>query len=138
MAAKKKRAGKAKTRTAGKRPSADSAQTGTRTRLRRSDDDKIQLVRQVMQSSNQSAEIKSLGIYPNQFYDWKKRFAAQLGVAVGAGSTPGRKRSGASPISAARSVADEAKAFIQGKASLLERLRAQRVELDALITQMEA
>jgi transposase-like protein len=102
--------------------------------LRRSDDEKVRLVRQVMESANQSAEIKKLGIYPNQFYDWKKRYAGQLGVAVGA-SASGRR---GQTMNAARTAADEAKAFIHGKAALLDRLRAQRDELDGLIRQLES
>ena len=102
-------------------------------RLRRSDDEKIALVRQVLASGNQSAELKKIGIYPNQFYDWKKKYAAQLG-----GRADSSERGRGKAISAARSVADEAKAFIQGKASLLERLRAQRAELDELIGQLES
>jgi hypothetical protein len=39
--------------------------------------------------------------------------------------------------SAARSLADEAKAYIQGKGALLDRLRAQRAELDQLISALE-
>jgi transposase-like protein len=104
-----------------------------RSRMRRSDDEKVALVRQVMASGNQSAEIKRLGIYPNQFYDWKKRYVSQLG---GGGTAAVRSR-GQTTL-AARSVADEAKAFIQNKASLLDRLRQQRAELDELITQLEA
>jgi transposase-like protein len=106
---------------------------GRRARTQRSEDDKIRLVRQVMESGNQSAEIKKLGIYPNQFYDWKKKFEAKLGLPKG--SSVSQKRGQA--MFAARSVADEAKAFIEGKASLLERLRVQRAELDELITQLE-
>lgn len=108
-------------------------------RLRRTDDEKIQLVRQVMASGNQSAEIKKLGIYPNQFYDWKKKFAGQIGGGgASAGGNGARGARGRSvTISAARSAADEAKAFIEGKAKLLERLRNQRAELDELIAQLE-
>lgn len=116
-----------------KQPAAPASSRGA-TRKRRSDDDKIRLVRQVMQSGNQSAEIKKLGIYPNQFYDWKKKFAAQLGDVEA--STARGKRGGAIG-SAARTVADEAKAYIQGKAALLQRLRTQRGELDELIAQLE-
>jgi transposase-like protein len=108
---------------------------GTRERLRRTDEQKVELVRQIMQSGNQSAEIKKLGIYPNQFYDWKKKFAGQLGVA--ASIVSGARRGRSAVVSAARSAAEEAKAFIHGKASLLERLRAQREELDGLISQLE-
>lgn len=108
-------------------------------RLRRTDDEKIQLVRQVLASGNQSAEIKRLGIYPNQFYDWKKKFAGQVGGGSGGGSGGGGRgaRGRSTAINAARTVADEAKAFIQGKANLLDRLRTQRAELDELIAQLE-
>lgn len=104
------------------------------TRLRRTDEEKIRLVRQVMASSNQSTEIKSLGIYPNQFYDWKKKFAEELG---GAAPTAMRGKRGR-PAAPAHSATEEAKAFINGKAALLERLRKQRSEIDALIAQLEA
>jgi transposase-like protein len=102
-------------------------------RLRRSDDDKVELVRRVLASGNQSAEIKALGIYPNQFYDWKKRFAAQLGGAASPPATGGRGPA----RSLGRGAADEAKAFLSGRAALLERLRAQRKEIDQLISQLE-
>jgi transposase-like protein len=108
---------------------------GVRERLRRTDDEKLQLVRQIMQSGNQSAEIKKLGIYPNQFYDWKKKFGAKLGAAA---AIVKGVRGGRAGAAASGSAADEAKAFIHGKASLLERLRAQREELDTLISQLEA
>jgi transposase-like protein len=118
--------------TSGKAPGQDSR---PRARTQRSDDEKVRLVRQVMESGNQSAEIKKLGIYPNQFYDWKKKFASQLGLAGGAmGSS---RRRGGQTMSAARSVADEAKAFIEGKAALIDRLRQQRTEIDELIAQLE-
>jgi len=136
MAAKKKPS----TRTKRAKPQGGSPQdasTGaTRTRQRRSDDDKIRLVRQVLASGNQSAEIKKLGIYPNQFYDWKKKYASLLdGVAA-----PSARKKGGLPRSlslAASTVAEEAKAFISGKASLLDRLRAQRSEIDQLIGELE-
>ncbi|MDB4972249.1 MAG: hypothetical protein JWN48_590 [Myxococcaceae bacterium] len=134
MAAKKKSASKAKkseARTATPRAAAPKA---TRTRLQRSDDDKIRMVRQVMESGNQSAEIKKLGIYPNQFYDWKKKYSSQLS---GVSAPQARTRRAAGPGAAASTVAEEAKAFIQGKSSLLDRLRAQREELDHLITELE-
>jgi transposase-like protein len=133
MAAKKRPAPggkKAKPQTAASR---ESNPKGTRSRLRRSDEDKIRLVRQIMESANRGAEIKKLGIYPNQFYDWKKKYHAQLGGAV---ASSGRGKRGA-PGEEARTVADEAKAYIQGKATLLTRLRAQRGELDELIAQLE-
>lgn len=105
------------------------------TRNRRSDEEKVQLVRQVLESGNQSAEIKRLGIYPNQFYDWKKKFAAQLGL----GSSP-RAQSGkrGSVMQAAGSLADEARIFLNGRAALLDRMRKQRAELDELIAQLES
>jgi transposase-like protein len=102
--------------------------------LQRSDDEKIRLVRQIIASGNQSAEIKKLGIYPNQFYDWKKRYAPRLGAV--AGSTSRQKRG--SPGFAAGTAAEEAKVFIQGKTALLERLRAQREELDRLIGELSS
>jgi len=133
MAVKKRRSQQSRTPNVGHQ---DSEETGRArgTRNRRSDEEKIQLVRQVLASGNQSAELKKIGIYPNQFYDWKKRYAAQLGGRADGGGDRGRGKT----ISAARSVADEAKAFIQGKASLLDRLRAQRAELDQLILQLES
>lgn len=133
MAAKKKSASKTKKSEARTVPARTSNGPATRTRLQRSDEDKVRLVRQVMESGNQSAEIKKLGIYPNQFYDWKKKYAAQLGGVV---APQARVKRGAAG-SAARTVADEAKAFIQGKSSLLDRLRAQREELDHLINELE-
>lgn len=102
---------------------------GSNTRKRRSDDEKSAIVRQILASDNRTAEMKRLGIYPNQFYSWKKLFgsskSAEHGVLGRGGS------------SAARSLADEAKAYIQGKGALLERLRAQRAELDQLIEALE-
>jgi transposase-like protein len=133
MAAKKKPATRAKKSEAKSTPARATNGKATRTRLQRSDDDKIRLVRQVMESGNQSAEIKKLGIYPNQFYDWKKKYALQLGGVVAPQSRARRVVLG----SAARTVADEAKAFIQGKSSLLDRLRNQREELDHLISELE-
>jgi hypothetical protein len=76
--------------------------------------------------------IKTLGIYPNQFYDWKKRFAAQLGGAA----TATWKRARGPAGSVGRGAADEAIAFLSGKSALLERLRAQRNEIDQLIAQL--
>lgn len=138
MAAKKKRSPR-KAPHARQQNEGESRMPGKR--LRRTDDEKIQLVRQVLASDNQSAEIKRLGIYPNQFYDWKKKFAGQVGGSGGGssrGAAAGRGSRGRDvAINAARTVADEAKAFIQGKAKLLERLRAQRSELDELIAQLE-
>jgi len=132
MAAKKKSPSKAR-KSEARAPGARGAGP-KRTRLQRSDEDKIRMVRQVIESGNQSAEIKKLGIYPNQFYDWKKKYASQLG-GVATTSTRGRRAS--YPGAAASTVADEAKAFIHGKTSLLDRLRRQREELDALISQLE-
>jgi transposase-like protein len=106
---------------------------GRRVRAQRSDEEKQRIVRLVLASGNQSAEIKKLGIYPNQFYDWKKRFAGSAALSVSARRQPGRPPSGQRAVGAA----DEAKAFIRGKASLIERLRAQRAELDTLIAQLE-
>lgn len=134
MAAKKKPS----TRTKRSKPQGSTPQDGatgaTRTRQRRSDDDKIRLVRQVLASGNQSAEIKKLGIYPNQFYDWKKKYAQQLDGVV---APSARKGGGRSLSLAASTVAEEAKAFISGKAALLDRLRAQRSEIDHLIGELE-
>ena len=109
---------------------AESARGG---RLRRSDDEKARIVRQILASGNQSAEIKKLGIYPNQFYDWKKKLAAGIGE-IGKGL--GRRRRAAAILGS--SAADEAKAFIRNKSALLERLRSQRAELDQLIRQLES
>jgi transposase-like protein len=133
MAAKKKPASRNKKSTSQPAPARSAAKV-TRTRLQRSDEDKIRLVRQVMESGNQSAEIKKLGIYPNQFYDWKKKYGAHLSGVV---ATTSRQKLGRVD-SASRTVADEAKAYIQGKAALLERLRTQRSELEELITQLES
>jgi transposase-like protein len=134
MAAKKKPANASKRANPQANPSRTTAPKMTRTRLQRSDEDKIRLVEQVMASGNQSAEIKKLGIYPNQFYDWKKKYASRLGGVISA--APSRGKRGASIGFAARTVADEAKAFIEGKAALLDRLRAQREELDRLIGEL--
>jgi transposase-like protein len=101
---------------------------GAGTRKRRSDDEKAAIVRQILASDNRTAEMKRLGIYPNQFYSWKKLFGGKGGERA----TIGRGGS-----SAARSLADEAKAYIQGKGQLLDRLRAQRSELDQLISALE-
>jgi transposase-like protein len=133
MAAKKKSASRGKKPEAKATPARGAAPKVTRTRLQRSDEDKVRLVRQVMESSNQSAEIKKLGIYPNQFYDWKKKYGAQLGGIAAVSSRQRRSSVGA----AASTVADEAKAFIHGKSALLQRLRTQREELDQLITELE-
>jgi transposase-like protein len=133
MAVKKRRAKQARTPNVGHQGE-DEAQSPRATRLRRTDEEKIALVRQVLASGNQSAELKRVGIYPNQFYDWKKKYAAQLGGRSESGSERRRGKT----LDAARTIADEAKAFIEGKASLLERLRNQRSELDALITQLES
>jgi transposase-like protein len=134
MAAKKRSAPRVKR--AKQQPAAtrEGSPKATRSRLRRSDEDKIRLVRQIMESGNRGAEIKKLGIYPNQFYDWKKKYSSQLG---GAAATTGRGKRGG-PGEEARTVADEAKAYIQGKAALLTRLRSQRSELDELIAQLES
>jgi len=133
MAAKKKPASRNKKASAQPTPARAASKT-TRTRLQRSDEDKIRLVRQVMESGNQSAEIKKLGIYPNQFYDWKKKYGAQLSGVV----APTARQKLGRVDSASRTVADEAKAYIQGKAALLNRLRSQRSELDELISQLES
>jgi transposase-like protein len=134
MAAKKRPAPRGKKAKPQPAASRESSPKATRSRLRRSDEDKIRLVRQIMESGNRGAEIKKLGIYPNQFYDWKKKYQAQLG---GAAVSTGRGRR-AAPGEEARTVADEAKAYIQGKAALLTRLRSQRSELDELIAQLES
>ncbi len=99
------------------------------TRKRRSDEEKAAIVRQILASDNRTAEMKRLGIYPNQFYSWKKMFGGK-----GGSERAGLGRAGSS---AARSLADEAKAYIQGKGALLDRLRAQRAELDQLISALE-
>lgn len=132
MAVKKRRSQQSRTPNVGHQDGEETARTGGK-RLRRSDDEKISLVRQVLASGNQSAELKRIGIYPNQFYDWKKKYAAQLGGRADSSAERGRGKT----IHAARTVADEAKAFIQGKAALLERLRAQQAELGELIRQLE-
>jgi transposase-like protein len=98
------------------------------TRKRRSDEEKGAIVRQILASDNRTAEMKRLGIYPNQFYSWKKLFGGKSGE---------RGALGRAGSSAARSLADEAKAYIQGKGALLDRLRAQRAELDQLISALE-
>ena len=134
MASKKKSGSRGRSSGSGSGAARGEESNGRRARLQRSDDEKIRLVRQIMASGNQSAEIKKLGIYPNQFYDWKKRFASRLGAAIGGVS----RRSAGAAGSAARSVADEAKAFIEGKAALLQRLRAQREELDQLISELSS
>ena len=102
-------------------------------RKRRSDEEKADIVRRILASGNRTAEMKRLGIYPNQFYSWKKLFGggASKGAARGLGGR-GRAES-----SAARTVAEEAKAYIQGRSALLDRLKAQRAELDELIAQLE-
>jgi transposase-like protein len=103
--------------------------------LQRSDEDKLRIVRQVLASENQTMEIKRLGIYPNQFYDWKKRYLSSAAI-VGRGAT--QRGAGRSAAAGGRSAADDAKAFLHGKAGLLERLRAQRAELDRLIEQLSS
>jgi transposase-like protein len=134
MAAKKKPASGGRKSSRDLTDSRAAAPKAVRTRLQRSDEDKIRLVRQILASGNQSAEIKKLGIYPNQFYDWKKKYGQQIG---GVASVQTRQKRGASVLGgAARTVADEAKAFIQGKAALLDRLRTQRDELDRLIGEL--
>lgn len=132
MAAKKKSASGARKSPRDPSEPRGSGPKAVRTRLQRSDEDKIRLVRQILSSGNQSAEIKKLGIYPNQFYDWKKKFAQQLGGVAVMSTRQKRGIIGG----AARTVADEAKAFIQGKAALLDRLRTQRDELDRLIGEL--
>ncbi|MDB4973505.1 MAG: Transposase [Myxococcaceae bacterium] len=136
MAAKKKRSAKAAKRAPKRETSAPGAAGKASRRLRRSDAEKLQIVQQVLASGNQSAEIKRLGIYPNQFYDWKKKYTNGGDHAAVAAS--GRGRRGRPPEHSARSAADEARAFIHGKSALLERLRTQREQLDVLIKQMEA
>ena len=112
---------------------AQNAQPGATGRTRRTDEEKLGIVRQILASANQSAEIKKLGIYPNQFYDWKKRFTAQVGaVAKGVG------RRGRAAVMLGGSPLDEARSFVQNRAALIERLRAQRNELDQLIKQLES
>ena len=133
MAAKKRPAPKGKRAKPQSAAARESSPKATRSRLRRSDEDKIRLVRQIMESGNRGAEIKKLGIYPNQFYDWKKKYHSQLG---GAALAPARGRR-AAPGEEARTAADEAKAYIHGKAALLTRLRSQRSALDELIAQLE-
>ncbi|HEX5661181.1 MAG TPA: transposase [Polyangiales bacterium] len=108
-----------------KKKAAASSNGGSR--KRRSDEEKASIVRQVLASDNRTAEMKRLGIYPNQFYSWKKLLGGKGADRSGIG------RAG----SAARSLADEAKAYIQGKGALLDRLRAQRAELDQLISALE-
>ncbi|HEY6880879.1 MAG TPA: transposase [Polyangiales bacterium] len=98
------------------------------TRKRRSNEEKAAIVRQILASDNRTAEMKRLGIYPNQFYSWKKLFGGKGADRAGLG------RAGST---AARTLADEAKAYIQGKGALLDRLRAQREELDHLISALE-
>ena len=134
MAVKKKKRSKQQLRTpsVGSREG-DGAEGAGGRRLRRTDEEKIRLVQQVMASGNQSAELKKLGIYPNQFYDWKKKFAGQLGGSAAVAPKRGR----GNPLQESRTAADEAKAFIQGKAALLDRLKAQRAEIDELIVQLE-
>ncbi|MDB4991511.1 MAG: Transposase [Myxococcaceae bacterium] len=134
MAAKKKNASKSKKTEARATPARAASPKATRTRLQRSDEDKIRIVRQVMESGNQSAEIKKLGIYPNQFYDWKKKYSSSTS---GAAAPQTRARRATAPGAAASTVAEEAKAFIHGKSALLDRLRAQRQELDHLISELE-
>jgi transposase-like protein len=130
MASRKKKARQTKG------PSATGESTsGRRERTRRTDSEKIQLVRRVLESDNQSAEIKRSGIYPNQFYEWKKKFADQLGL----GSTSKTSaRDGRKAVKAAGNAAEEARAFLNGRAELLDRLRSQRTELDELIAQLES
>jgi transposase-like protein len=124
---------KKRTRTRGtpNRTPADNAAAptsgGPQTRLRRSDDEKRAIVQQVLQSGNQSAAIKSLKIYPNQFYAWKKQFGG------GGSLSPGGRT-----VIASGGLVDEAKRYLAGKTALLDRLRAQRAELDTLIAQLEA
>jgi transposase-like protein len=126
VAAKKKQAN-------GRKSGAAPTSGERRTRMQRSDEEKVRLVRLVMESDNQSAEIKRIGIYPNQFYDWKKKYSAQLGGSAGNGGSRNQRGRSASQ---SRSASDEARAFISGKASLLEKLRAQRQELDRLISEL--
>ncbi|MET0285147.1 MAG: transposase [Polyangiales bacterium] len=105
------------------------AAAGAGSRKRRSSDEKAAIVRQILASDNRTAEMKRVGIYPNQFYSWKKLFGGKGGgerAAIGRGGS-----------TAARSLAEEAKAYIQGKDALLDRLRSQRAELDELISALE-
>ncbi|MDB4987027.1 MAG: Transposase [Myxococcaceae bacterium] len=130
MAAKKKISRRGR-RAPARKQAFQSVTNEPRGRLQRSDTEKLQIVQQVLNSGNQSAEIKKLGIYPNQFYDWKKKY-------LSGGVLPPRTAGKRDLVStSASSAAAEAKLFIEGKAALLERLRAQRTELDALIKQME-
>ena len=112
---------------------AQNAKPAAGGRTRRTDEEKLGIVRQILASANQSAEIKKLGIYPNQFYDWKKRFAAQVGAAA-----KGVGRRGRAAVMLGGSPLDEARSFVQNRAALLERLRTQRNELDQLIKQLES
>jgi transposase-like protein len=105
-----------------------AAAGGAGSRKRRSEEEKAAIVRQILASENRTAEMKRVGIYPNQFYSWKKMFGG------GKGGERGLGRGG---LPAARSLADEAKAYLQGKGALLDRLRAQRAELDQLIAALE-
>lgn len=134
MAAKKKRAAKPSGKAHPAKSSAELASREPSGRLRRSDDEKLRIVKQVLASGNQSAEIKALGIYPNQFYDWKKRFAGRSNSVAGVSNG---KKVGRPPALAVQNATEEAKAFLHGKASLLQRLRVQRAELDTLIAQLD-
>lgn len=126
-------------------PNGKTAASTPSKRLMRSDEEKIRIVRQIMASANQTAEFKRLGIYPNQYYDWKKAFADKLGlIGKGPGSIAESLRSRLPrgtldrAASDTRSLADEARAFLHGKTKLLEQLKSQREELDELITQLDA
>ena len=66
--------------------------------MRRAGSEKAGIVRQILASNNRTAEMKRLGIYPNQFYSWKKLFGGK------GGERGGISRAGSS---AARSLADE-------------------------------
>lgn len=72
--------------------------------------------------------MKELKIYPNQFYAWKKQF-------VDGGAAAARPRAARE---GSEGLVDEARRYLTGKSSLLERLRAKRDELDSLIAQLEA
>lgn len=97
-----------------------------RSRMRRSDEEKRALVNQILQSGNQSAAMKELRIYPNQFYAWKK-------LLVDGGPGASRRSRPASD-----DLLEEARRYLSRKSSLLERLRSQRDELDGMIAQLEA
>jgi len=134
MAAKKRRAAKPVRKPPPAKSIVEVTTSGPVGRLRRSDEEKLRIVQQVLASGNQSAEIKALGIYPNQFYGWKKKYA---GGSNGAAAASNGRKSGRPSSLAVQNATEEAKAFLHGKAGLLQRLRAQRAELDTLIAQLD-